>query len=225
MTAPRDDATWRAFEARLAAVEPLIPDVPRWTGPAESPDDGTLNIVRGATVRPAGSTPRPGGMARPLRLAAGFVAVAVVAVGLAWFAGSRGAGPGNAAGLPGWTHWRWVPVDGSNLKLDIGADRFVLIDDRAAPTVVDLTTSPAAADRLVVYQAVAAIGCAAGTSGKYDWHLEGPRITFSRPPSRAPTAGQRWAEPGFASSRAAISARCRHSWASTGSAGSDRPSA
>jgi hypothetical protein len=179
MTAPRDDAAWRAFEARLAAVERLIPDVPRWTGPAESPDDGTLNVVRGATVRQARSAQRPGGMVRPLRLAAGFGAVAVVAVGLAWFAGSRDAGPGNAAGLPAWTQWRWVPVDGTKLKLDIGADRFVLIDERTAPAVVDLTTSPAAADRLVVYQAIAGIGCAAGTSGEYSWRVEGPRITFS----------------------------------------------
>ena len=181
MTAPREDATWRAFEARLAAVEPLIPDVPRWTGPAESPADGTLNVVRGATRQAAGSTQRPGGMVRPLRLAAGFVAVAVVAVGLAWFAGSREGGtremrPGYRAGPTG-AGCRSTARSSSSISARTASSSSTI---ETAPAVVDLTTSPAAADRLVVYQAVAAIGCAAGSSGEYEWHLEGPRITFCR---------------------------------------------
>jgi hypothetical protein len=178
VTAPRDDASWRGFEARLAAVEPLIPDVPRWTGPAESPADGTLDVVRSASVRRAGSTDRPGRLFRPFRLAAGIVAVAFVAVGFAWFAGSRESGPGTAAELPGWTYWRWVPADGTNLTLDIAADRFVLTDEQTTPLVVALTTSPTGADRLVVYQAAAAMGCAAGSSAEYRWHLDEARITF-----------------------------------------------
>jgi hypothetical protein len=174
----RDDLVRTGFEARLAAVEPFIPDAPRWAGPAESPADGTLSVVRGATVTRVGSTERQGRMSSPFRLAAGMVAVAVAAIGLAWIASSRETGPGAVAELPDWTHVRWVPVDGAGLTLDIAADRFILSDDQAASIRVDLTTAPRDVDRLRVFQAQAAVGCTAGASGEYEWHLEGTRITF-----------------------------------------------
>ena len=197
MTGDRDDATWLGFQARLTAVEPLIPAAPRWTGPAESPADGTLNVVNGATIRRAGSTERSRESIGRLRWATGIIALVVVAAGLAWFAGSRESGPGTEARLPGWTHWRWVPVDGTKLKLDIAADRFVLADDRSAsPLVVDLTTSPLAADRLVVYQAAAAMGCAAGSSAEYEWHLDGDRLRLVQAAepcaTRGATLGRTW---------------------------------
>ena len=164
-------------------------------------------------------------MNNPFRLAVEMIAVAVAAVGLAWIAGSRETGPGAVADLPDWTHVRWVPVDGANLKLDIAADSFVLSDDQAAPVAVDLTTAPSDVDRLRVFQAEAAIGCTAGSSGEYEWHLEGTRITFvvtaEQCVNRGAMLGRTWVRE-FPRRTLAPS---RPSRANTGSAGCDRRSA